>query len=144
MKIGFTGAQVGMTKAQKVEFQEIIQSLPQKISEFHHGDCIGADADAHNIICELREKDKKFAPVIHVHPPIKTNKRAFCKLGPLDIEWISEEYLERNHLIVDASDILIATPKEYYEVLRSGTWATIRYARNYKTHIIIYPDGASK
>jgi predicted Rossmann fold nucleotide-binding protein DprA/Smf involved in DNA uptake len=37
--------------------------------------------------------------------------------------------LERNHLIVAACDVLNAAPLQDEEILRSGTWATIRYAR---------------
>lgn len=75
---------------------------------------------------------------IIIHPPINSSKRAW-KNGILKKE---KEYLDRNHDIVDCSDILITCPKEDVEQLRSGTWATIRYAKksNKKT-IIIYPSG---
>lgn len=50
--------------------------------------------------------------------------------------------LERNHRIVDACDVLIACPKDAQEQLRSGTWATVRYARKQgKRVIVITPDG---
>jgi hypothetical protein len=53
--------------------------------------------------------------------------------------------LERNTEIVKACDVLIATPKEQDEVLRSGTWATIRRARKYdKKLAVIFPDGMCK
>ena len=53
-----------------------------------------------------------------------------------------KDYLERNHDIVDETDMLIATPGEEQEVQRSGTWATIRYARKQKRTILtIYPSG---
>jgi hypothetical protein len=51
--------------------------------------------------------------------------------------------LERNKLIVARCDLLLATPETQQEVLRSGTWATIRAARrNSKSHTIVFPDGA--
>jgi hypothetical protein len=51
-------------------------------------------------------------------------------------------YLVRNHDMVDQSEFLIGTPGEEQEVLRSGTWATIRYARKLKRPIlIILPKG---
>ena len=48
---------------------------------------------------------------------------------PSDQTLPPKDYLDRNHDIVDQTDLLIATPKENTEVLRSGTWATIRYAK---------------
>jgi outer membrane protein insertion porin family len=49
--------------------------------------------------------------------------------------------LDRNRAIVDSCDVLIACPKGPEEQ-RSGTWATVRYARKQKKRIvIIWPDG---
>jgi len=51
----------------------------------------------------------------------------------------------RNHKIVDICDILVAFPQTNSETVRSGTYATIRYARKCKKPIIIiYPDGSVK
>jgi len=50
--------------------------------------------------------------------------------------------LERNRAIVDETDILLAAPLESEEQLRSGTWATVRYARKqHKTVLVIFPNG---
>ena len=44
-------------------------------------------------------------------------------------------------MLVDACEVLLATPKGP-EKLRSGTWATVRYARKVgKRIVIIEPDG---
>ena len=54
----------------------------------------------------------------------------------------AKDYLVRNHDIVDVCDVLVATPGQKEEQIRSGTWATIRYARKIRKQIIIvYPDG---
>jgi len=130
MIVGFTGTQEDMTDAQKQAFRELLSKV--EISEFHHGDCIGADATAHLIAQRLGCR-------IHVHPPIISSKRAFCK-G--DYTHKEADYLDRNHRIVDCANWLIATPMETNEVLRSGTWATIRYARQRGVKVgIIWPDG---
>lgn len=137
MKIGFTGTQQGMKASQAGKIYSLINDYFHENliynSEFHHGDCYGADAQAHNIA-------KTFKLYIIIHPPIKTIKRAYCD-GDIILE--PKEYLNRNKDIVRASDLLLATPNEFTEQIRSGTWSTIRFARKLKKQIIIvYPDGS--
>lgn len=54
-------------------------------------------------------------------------------------------YIVRDHAIVDEVQFLIGCPRKDIEELRSGTWATIRYARKQRRNlnciILIYPDG---
>lgn len=131
MSIGFTGTGHGMTDYQRLAFAEAIR-LIQPV-EFHHGDCVGADAEAHEIV-------RRVAPacVIVIHPPAIKAKRAFCH-GDKVLD--PEDYLVRNHRVVDAVNSLIATPQTIDEVLRSGTWATVRYARKKlpEKNILIIP-----
>lgn len=133
MKIGFTGTQAGMTPKQRVMLISIFRDVQP--TEFHHGDCIGADLEAHNIA-------REFSIPIVIHPPDNESKRAFCS-GFLEIRE-PRSYLNRNMDIVVESDMLIATPKEHIEQLRSGTWSTIRRARKQgKSVVIINPDGTT-
>lgn len=137
MKIGFTGTQRGQTGRQLKEFSRFMSN--PEICQFHHGDCIGADEEAHGICDGL-------VPRIVIHPPRVKTKRAFCRCrkSALDI-LLQKDYLDRNHDIVDATEMLIATPGEKEEQLRSGTWATVRYARKQnKPILIIFPDGSTK
>lgn len=137
MKVGFTGTQQGMTIEQKRKLAKLIDGYKNGkaiIQEFHHGDCVGADEEADFIALSI------MIPRV-VHPPIEEKKRAFCRGGDI-IFRVTKPYLERNHDIVDETDCLIATPKEDVEQLRSGTWATIRYARKkHKPVFIILPNG---
>lgn len=104
-------------------------------TEAHHGDCIGADAEFHALI------DRNFSLIV-LHPPNNPIKRAFA--GG-DIIWAEKPYLRRNKDIVRCSNVLIAAPFEYEEILRSGTWSTVRYARRQNIpRIIIFPDGTPK
>lgn len=136
MKIGFTGTQIGMTEAQKTRFRQLMLGFSFPVDEFHHGDCIGADSTAHDIVREIHPYT-----IIIIHPPINGSKRAYRDGTILP----AAEYLQRNKDIVDNTDGLIATPAQIGEQLRSGTWSTIRYARKLnKPIIIIYPNGGSR
>lgn len=132
MILGFTGTQNGMTRAQKATFWDLITSLCP--SEFHHGDCIGADEQAHNIV-----RDTSIPTYIVSHPPENPTKRADCTA---DHSYPPLDYLARDRAIVAISDALVATPSSFTETIRSGTWYTVRQARKAKKPItIIWPDG---
>lgn len=130
-KLGITGTQQGATLRQLRAFEAFLNA--HRVTEAHHGDCIGFDAEAHWL---FRIHDIK----IVLHPPSNDTKRAFCRGGTI-VPW-AKPYLERNKDIVNATDILVAAPKGFEEELRSGTWTTIRYARKQRREIhIIFPDG---
>jgi hypothetical protein len=130
MRIGFTGTQRGMTVAQRFEFVDLLRG---KAGWLHHGDCVGADAGAHSLACDL-------GFLIALHPPESPSKRAWCR--PAAVTHPPKPYLDRNKDIVRGTECLIAAPGEDQEQLRSGTWSTVRFARKLKRPIaIIYPDG---
>lgn len=132
-KVGFTGTQIGCSPAQKAMLRLRFALMREQSGqcEFHHGDCIGADEDAHS------EAVAAFFVTVS-HPPTAVSKRAFTRN---DIVRQNKEYLARNRDIVDETFGLIACPKGMEE-LRSGTWATVRYARKVKRPImIIHSDG---
>lgn len=123
MKIGFTGTQHGMTENQKA----LLRAFLRPAWEFHHGDCIGADAEAHDIA-------KAVGCRIVVHPPSNPRKRAL-KHG--DEARRPLHYLDRNNAIVAETDLLVAAPKSIEEEVRSGTWYTIRRARKHSKPVHI-------
>ena len=132
--IGFTGTQAGATPEQQHGVIRLLMKLGA--TDLHHGDCIGADDQADQIARELDI-------IRHLHIPTNANKRAHCMVRDgLDVVYPALPYLERNRAIVDATAALIATPKEMAETLRSGTWATVRYARRQGKPVhIVWPDG---
>ena len=134
MTLGFTGTQRGQTQRQRATVRGLFTEL--KVTELHHGDCIGSDAQA-----DLDAK--RVGANIVIHPPSDDKKRAFCDYSLPVVSREPKSYLERNRDIVDEGiDGLIATPKEASEVRRSGTWATVRYARSVGRRIwIVFPDG---
>lgn len=135
--IGFTGAQQGMTPRQKSLLAKHLRRLAKKHEHItiHHGDCVGADEEFHEIALAV-------LPAVQVvlHPPQNPSKRAFCT-APGQIERVPDEYLKRNHAIVEAAQGMFAAPKGSKEELRSGTWATVRYARKLeKPLIMLFPE----
>lgn len=135
MIVAFTGTQADMTGKQFDAVLELLTEL--KPREIHHGDCIGADARFHAIAVWLNHENLNCQIKIHVHPPTNNSKRAFCE--DVDVMHEPKDYLDRNHDIVDACDVLIACPKEKEEKRRSGTWATYRYAKKQglEIHLIL-------
>jgi hypothetical protein len=111
----------------------------EAVEEVHHGDCVGADKEFHGLV----EQELGGSTRIVVHPPENSRNRAYCR-GDEIREPLP--YMERSQNVVDETDGLIATPREMREVLRSGTWATIRRGRKkaggdtYPIWIVL-PDG---
>jgi hypothetical protein len=131
MKVGFTGTQHGMTGEQALLLNQLLHQL--KPTEFHHGCCVGADEVAN------RMANAFDIPTV-AHPPLNEIKMALNLINVTTLP--PKEYLERNMDIVDATDCLIATPWTTQEVLRSGTWATVRYARRKgRTIYLLFPHG---
>lgn len=147
MIIGFTGTQRGMTQFQKDELKSLLQL--KGCQEFTHGDCIGSDCEANDIALSVGVK------IFTIFPPTGTTKRGYCfnvdkdlmnddfqwrEVNGVNVRWWpKDEYLKRNQKIVEHCQLMIATPKEYEHTLRSGTWATIRYAWKMKRDITIIP-----
>lgn len=124
-KIGFTGSRNGMSKIQKDKLKNILKEYED--FEFHHGDCVGADADSHKMA-------REFGGFIIIHPSKNSILQAYCD-G--DKRLPKEDYLKRNQNIVDLTDFLIAAPEKPVDIVRSGTWSTIRYAKKQKKEVFI-------
>lgn len=126
---GFTGTREGITSFQRGNLMQLLAAAVPV--ELHHGDCKGADAEAHSMA------DGLLIPVI-IHPPVKDDYRAFC--WSHDIRE-PKPYLDRDRDIVEETSYLIACPKQ--DTPRSGgTWYTVDYAiRTGKPVYLLYPDG---
>lgn len=126
LKIGFTGTRQGMSKAQLDQFEvlmRVLQSAGRVSSapfEFHHGNADGADTQARYTAVVLFD----FEDVPHE-----------IKRG--------DSPLVRDREIANVCDILIAAPLTDKEELRSGTWATVRYARDAGKPVIMLSRGKS-
>lgn len=134
MIVGFTGTRYGLDLQQRTMMANLLLAFMRgenaNAHQLHHGDCIGADAEAHKL-----SREHLFHVVIH--PPTDNKSRAYCK----DYAAIRApmHYLDRNEEIVKECDMLIAAPFQNKEVIRSGTWATIRKAALLGKPTIILP-----
>ncbi|MFA5937558.1 MAG: hypothetical protein WC822_06810 [Candidatus Paceibacterota bacterium] len=128
MIYGFTGTRRGMSDEQKYGLLRTLLADGGG-SVFHHGDCVGADAEAHRIARDAR-------CIIFVHPPSVRKYRAFCIVASSPYIWKPKPYLQRNRDIVDICDVLIAAPYDDNRA-NSGTWYTINYAKSKGKKIII-------
>lgn len=130
MILGFTGTQRGMRPRQAKAVRHLLYSC----KVLHLGDCVGADAEAHGIAGETG--------VYRVsHPPTGSSFRAFLEY---EESREPEPYLKRNvSIVLEGVDGLIAASGDWIEVLRSGTWTTVRRARELGRRIwIVRPDGS--
>lgn len=125
MIVGFTGTQRGMNDLQTSSLQAQLIYLEPEWG--HHGMCVGGDDEFNDICHELGIRT-------HGHPPVNTRLMARCMVDEISDP---EEYLVRNHDIVDVVDVLFVAPRTDQEVMRSGTWATYRYAQTVGRRIIL-------
>ena len=139
MHLGFTGSRDGMDSEQLGALRTTIELIDDvcTITNAHHGDCLGADSEFHVVVLDFNPKI-----IRHAHPCDLENQRFYCELRDIDICHDPLPPLERNQVIVDSSDFVIGAPRESQEVVRSGTWATIRRARKAGNLLcIVYPNG---
>ena len=137
MRVGFTGTREGMTTIQWETFEYLVSMVGA--TEWHDGDCVGADTQAHATM-----RRQVFPAVRFVGWPCNLEK--YRAHNEYDETHKVQAPLVRNRCIVRRAEIMFAAPKEFDEVFRgSGTWATIRYAKEQGTKlIIIYPDGSEE
>lgn len=123
IEVGFTGSRGAPSELQREWLGMVFAGL--NIGRLHHGDCVDADALAHELCSGLS------IPVL-IHPPTVDRYRAFCD-GPAVPP---KSYHARNRDIVDACQLLVALPN-VPECTRSGTWSTVRYARSIGRDVLV-------
>lgn len=138
MTLGFTGTSQpgGMTQRQRAAVRYLLGEL--QCTVFHHGVCVGADAQAHNEAVALGIR-------VVGHPPSLTRKMALLALT-FHTYHRPYGYLTRNlHIVRGGVDGLIAAPRQMKEPSSTrgeGTWTTVGYARKAGRRIwIVWPDG---
>lgn len=136
--VGFTGTQHGMTKRQKESVRSYFNGVLEHTKKHFpgseivaiHGDCVGADKDFDDIA-------KSLGIVRYIYPSNIEGKRAHTEKNGAIEAHLPVDPLYRNKLIVEASSAMLAAPKLKTPELRSGTWATIRFAEKIKKLLLI-------
>ena len=132
-RVGFSGTRQGMTDAQKEAFSALIRELGP--TEFHHGDAIGADAEAADAVNQLLQR-----PKIICHPCYFNAQRAWTKFN--DEKRPVRDTHVRNRRIVAETDLLVGCPKSMKRLQSTGTWHTIGEAEGKgKPRFVVWPDG---
>lgn len=124
MKVGFTGTRAGMSPRQIDQLLLVLGvfGLPRG-QEFHYGTHKHAQLKSDKLAARLAA-DYGFVPVPHGAD--------------------AGEELTRDAALVAAIDILIAAPIRDKEELRSGTWATVRYARMRRIPVVMLSRGGDE
>lgn len=134
MKITVTATRKGLTPPQLEAADNILTVL--KVTTVVHGAAHGGDTDLHKLAHE-----KGLMCSIYPASEVPSNLNNLDVEG--DVVFPPKPPLDRNKLMVDNSNVLVAFPAGTTEELRSGTWAAIRYARKqHKTVYIVWPFGA--
>ena len=130
MIVTITGSQKGWTPEQRAFMRDVLANT----SFLHHGACPGVDQQCHT---EFAKPHKTKAWPSNM----EQLRCALHRLAQSHVHSVMPP-LVRNRRMVDEAHRVYACPKEFHEIVRSGTWATIRYAKKTgKFLTIIWPDG---
>lgn len=144
--VGVTGTRYAVSYEQAQALQDVCRDIDESYVKvtLHHGCCVGADATAHWIAKRLHWR-------IHGHPGVDARGRSPWQMENmlmlmLDVREEPLLYSARNREIASWADILLACPQAPEDdrlSQRSGTWQTVRMARDQLIPVtIIMPDGS--
>jgi hypothetical protein len=126
MKLGFTGSSHrGWTIQQRDRVLEVLEEYRPIVV---HGACIKCDDLLDNLAYSMGLTRVVFPSD---HPTKSALTTCVARGGDIIVARDPLPMLVRNRLIVHSSWRLIATPSSRHEVVRSGTWMTVRYARKH-------------
>lgn len=158
MILGFTGTRAGLTPQQLAVLLPLVATLgPDPLPiRIIHGGAVGADQEFDEILAPAywargSGPGRLFTAILGITPPILVHPASqvrrdywLCDANYAALRSVltAAPPLARNRLIIGAADRLLACPATPDEVLRSGTWSTIRYARQAgKSVTLVLPDG---
>jgi hypothetical protein len=125
--VGFTGTSAGAVSEQVRRIDDRLANLKKiGFDEFHHGLCIGADEQAAAIA-------KRLGYRVVAHPGLASDAGNLDRRSTFDGNdeiCAAKPFAERDREIVDTTECLLAVPSTREQDASSGTWATVRYARD--------------
>lgn len=132
--LGFTGTRRGLSSEQRNTLAFFLALAMPELGAccLVHGGCVGADECAAVMAHEIGYTTIEYPSNIEAQRTAFKSTVSHAPMPPLD----------RNPLIVSNAQVLVACPRGFEEERRSGTWATVRYARRSCVPIVfIWPDG---
>lgn len=140
VRVGYSGSRHGMTAPQMrgvylhLSYVLATHDWDDPLIEFHHGDCIGGDAQAHVIATVLGCRTV-------AHPPVNARYRAWCKADEVRQP---KDYLARDWDIAQETGELLSGPESPVPVSGSGTWITTGYGVQLGRPVTVFlPDGSA-
>jgi hypothetical protein len=134
-KCGITGTRFGWTPEQEGAFRTFLRDNVA-MTEFHHGLCVGIDAQGHEAVREIR-KDVRIVG----HPSVD-KKLEVVEVSRCDELREDKTHFARNRNIVNETDAIVVIPAQSEWQPQGGTWYTHDYAvKRGKPVLIIWPDG---
>lgn len=141
LRVGFTGTRQKTTIEQEQACALLLWTIENNFnwSEFRHGGCYGWDSKATQLAAQFP------TPRIICHPSQfrSTHDELAFKLSRVVLE--EKRTKTRNFDIVNNSDLLVACPANQFEDTQSGTWQTVRMARNRRKPpipiVVVWPNG---
>ncbi len=131
---GFTGSRAGMTAVQYDWCRKLLKAGQPDV--LRHGGAFGADTQVHALWREERTSGK-----CEVWPADDKRHAMFLNQRNVIVQTVMGP-LYRNQEIVTRSTFLFATPHTQHEVIRSGTWHTVRHAAKANVPTLIcWPNG---
>lgn len=115
------------------EITEITSGGAKGVDQFVADACLYLFPNAHHRLVLPKNYDKEWVNRWYEQAKLMKIEREinFTELDPLS----------RNHVILNHTTQLEAFPAQEHEIKRSGTWATIRYARKRNIGINVNPLG---
>lgn len=140
--VAVTGTERGGTTAQLRLARAILFAWSPTV--LIHGGCIGVDDELDQLACELSIRREVFPAQVDYKKRVPEHLLLGRKHSSVVIHPVQPP-LVRNRIMVRRASRALALPGEAREVVRSGTWATVRFARTLLPReyvVVIAPDGS--